>query len=127
MCTCASCEYTDGFADKSFADWPRGEPAGPRRSAADYSAHVAHLWEGVRRHGVAFEPGQAPIYPSIPGLVHAVQPNATAIRWNAGRGQKYVEPPEIKPVEMSTASLLLLARRLRDEERQRRRSIKLAA
>lgn len=42
MCTCASCEYTDSFAGKSFAEWPRGEPAGPRRSTADYAAHVRY-------------------------------------------------------------------------------------
>lgn len=40
MCTCASCEYTDGFASKGFAEWPRGNPAG-RKSAAMYTAHVA--------------------------------------------------------------------------------------
>lgn len=42
MCTCASCEYTDSFAGKGFAAWPRGDPAGPRSSAAAYSAHATH-------------------------------------------------------------------------------------
>jgi hypothetical protein len=42
MCDCTSCSFTDSFAKKTFADWPRGEPAGPRRSAADYAWHVRH-------------------------------------------------------------------------------------
>lgn len=41
MCTCASCEHTDGFADKGFAAWPRGNPAG-RKAASEYAAHVRH-------------------------------------------------------------------------------------
>lgn len=41
MCTCASCSYTDDYADKGFAAWPRGNPAG-RKSAADYAAHARH-------------------------------------------------------------------------------------
>ena len=41
MCTCASCEYTDGFAGKGFAEWPRGNPTG-RRSSTEYSAHASH-------------------------------------------------------------------------------------
>jgi hypothetical protein len=64
MCTCASCSYTDKYAGKGFAEWPRGEPAGPRASAAAYAAHVAHLWKGVPRKSTAFTPGQAPQYPS---------------------------------------------------------------
>jgi hypothetical protein len=62
MCTCASCEYTDKLADAGFAAWPRGKPAGPRKSKADYAAHVAHLWDGVAK-GIAFKPGQPPRYP----------------------------------------------------------------
>jgi hypothetical protein len=64
MCTCANCKYTDGFSGKGFAEWPRGEPAGPRASAAAYAAHVSHLWKGVPRKAIAFTPGQAPQYPS---------------------------------------------------------------
>ena len=41
MCNCASCEYTDSFADKGFAEWPKGEPKGKRKSAAEYLSHVA--------------------------------------------------------------------------------------
>jgi hypothetical protein len=42
MCTCASCSYTDKYSGKGFAEWPRGEPAGPRASAAAYAAHVRY-------------------------------------------------------------------------------------
>lgn len=41
MCLCQSCKATDKYADKGFAAWPRGEPAGPRSSKALYAAHVA--------------------------------------------------------------------------------------
>lgn len=54
MCTCASCEYTDSFAGKSFAEWPRGNPAG-RTSASDYSAHAAFSKKTFRH-----EPGKYP-------------------------------------------------------------------
>jgi len=40
MCLCASCKHTDSFSGKGFAEWPRGEPAGARSSAAAYAAHV---------------------------------------------------------------------------------------
>lgn len=103
MCTCASCSYTDSFSgfawddagekllpvvrDKrgGFDTWPRGEPAGKRSSDAAYAAHVAHAWSGAYK-SVAFTPGQAPRF-SYRGIM-PVQPNATAIRWNAGRGKK---------------------------------------
>jgi hypothetical protein len=48
MCTCASCSYTDKYAGKGFAEWPRGEPAGPRASAGAYAAHVRHSFMGVK-------------------------------------------------------------------------------
>jgi hypothetical protein len=41
MCDCTSCSYTDGFAGKGFAEWPRGNPGG-RKSAREYAAHVKH-------------------------------------------------------------------------------------
>lgn len=41
MCQCASCSVTDGYSDKGFAEWPKGEPAGKRASEAAYAAHVA--------------------------------------------------------------------------------------
>lgn len=73
MCTCASCVYTDAFAGlpdltgyqrgtkyrAGFENWPRAEPAG-RKSAADYTAHVAHsrIWGGNgRRHPPEFPNG----------------------------------------------------------------------
>jgi hypothetical protein len=58
MCTCASCEYTDGFTKSGFAEWPRGNPAG-RRSDADYAAHVRHARSGAYKT-VPFSPGQPP-------------------------------------------------------------------
>ena len=85
MCTCASCSYTDGFSGradlfsdgsptiKGFDKWPRGKPAGVRASETAYRAHVAHLWDGVKRHAEPFKPGQAPRF-NIPGLVPPVQP-----------------------------------------------------
>lgn len=135
MCTCASCSYTDSYGGMpdlldrdttyatrryGFADWPRLEPAGKRVSDAAYTAHVAHLWEGVYRRPIAFEPGQAPIYPTVPGLVHNVAPNATAIRWNAGRGRKYVAPVVAEISTVQTVSLVNYARRLRAAARAER-------
>jgi len=51
MCTCASCKVTDSFAAKSFADWPRGDPAGKRASESLYASHVAfgRKWGGARK------------------------------------------------------------------------------
>lgn len=59
MCTCASCEYTATF--KSFADWPRGNPAGKRSSDASYTAHVRHsqTW-GRRQNGNMYHPPEFP-------------------------------------------------------------------
>lgn len=62
MCDCASCSYTDSFATKGFAAWPRGEPAGKRSDAA-YAAHVRNAWAGAYKR-IPFKPGQAPTYPS---------------------------------------------------------------
>jgi hypothetical protein len=64
MCDCTSCSYTDGFSAKGFEAWPKGEPAGSRRSAADYAAHVRYglTWrpakgaEKVFPHGVPTTP-----------------------------------------------------------------------
>lgn len=72
MCTCASCEYTDGFSDKGFAAWPRGNPAGRRSSDASYAAHVRHSWSGSYK-SVPFKPGQPPQFNNA-GLVMPVTP-----------------------------------------------------
>lgn len=93
MCSCASCEHTDSFRDKGFAAWPRGEPAGKRASERAYAAHVAHARLGASS-SIAFSPGQPAIAARLPGLVHNVQPNATAIRWNAGKKASPVFSPE---------------------------------
>lgn len=125
MCTCASCEYTDSFSKSGFDKWPRGEPAGAKSSAAAYTAHASHAWAGVSK-SVQFKPGQAPRYPAWCSGNAPIQPNATAIRWNTGRGHKYVAPVE-KPAEMSTASLLRFAQRLREQARAERKALKIAA
>ena len=65
MCTCASCTATDALADNGFAAWPRGNPAGPRRSAADYAAHVAHGKTGLAT-GWTFKCGAAPKFSNDP-------------------------------------------------------------
>jgi len=70
MCTCTSCEYTDGFASKGFAAWPRGEPAGKRSSDGAYRAHVAHSRHGAAA-SVPFTPGQPARFSSagqVPGV-----------------------------------------------------------
>jgi hypothetical protein len=64
MCTCASCSYTDGYAGKGFAEWPRGEPAGPRSSAAAYAAHVRHSFMGARVRSEVGKPAGAAWYGS---------------------------------------------------------------
>lgn len=124
MCTCTSCEYTDGFSNAGFTSWPSGEPKGKRASAAEYAAHVAHLWEGVPRTVQQFKPGQPPRV-NIPGLVHPVQPapkyvldfiaSGYAMRpdlWKRVNGRwEPVNIPTLKPKRVS--SLLALARELR--------------
>jgi uncharacterized C2H2 Zn-finger protein len=50
MCTCASCSHTDGYAGKSFAEWPRGKPAG-KSSERDYAAHVRYAQQWGKGHG----------------------------------------------------------------------------
>jgi hypothetical protein len=50
MCTCASCSYTDKYAGKGFAEWPRGKPAG-RSSVREYAAHVRYAQQWGKGHG----------------------------------------------------------------------------
>ena len=40
MCNCKICEFTDSFADRSFADWPKGEHI--NRSGKKDKAYAAH-------------------------------------------------------------------------------------
>lgn len=71
MCTCASCSYTDSFsgyglnaAKGGFANWPRGNPAGARRSAADYAAHWRHCTTWYASKGATREfSGSVPTSP----------------------------------------------------------------
>ena len=85
MCTCTSCKYTDSFSgwtyegetripdpeSPGFAGWPKGEPAGPRASAAAYAGHVSHAKSGIAA-GWAFKPGAPATFPAwthgAPGL-----------------------------------------------------------
>lgn len=50
MCTCSSCEATDAFAERGFAEWPRGNPAGAK-AKTDYAQHRAYClkWGGSRQ------------------------------------------------------------------------------
>lgn len=76
MCTCASCKYTHGkqfqaplvdgeyVPGSNFALWPKGEPAGTRRSAAAYAAHWTHCGAEFHSRRAAFKPGMPAAYPS---------------------------------------------------------------
>jgi hypothetical protein len=119
-CRCTSCAHTSLYMQAGFAAWPCDEPKGAKRSATEYTSHVSHLWEGVRRSAIKFEPGQAPIYPSMPGLVHPVAYNTAVIRWNAQFCKKYVPEPE--PVRIPTA--IDMARQLREQVRAERKATK---
>lgn len=63
MCSCTSCEYTDSFQFKGFAEWPKGEPAGQRASERLYATHARYVWAGAYK-SIAFTPGQAPRFPA---------------------------------------------------------------
>lgn len=108
MCTCASCSYTDGFKDKGFAAWPRGEPAGPRRSAADYAAHVHYGKQWGRGYsGVMHEPKECTV--STAGTRAAperlVIPKARWEQVGYHRSQrKWIEAPETMPERTSSSS-----------------------
>jgi len=67
MCNCASCSYTDEFAGKGFAAWPRGEAAGPRASAHAYALHVAHSFYGAKKRAT-IGPSGAGFYGTPAGM-----------------------------------------------------------
>lgn len=70
MCTCASCTYTDSFAGKGFAEWPKGEAKGPAKSRSEYSAHVAHSFHGaIKRREINTDP--VSFYGTPKGLTRA--------------------------------------------------------
>jgi hypothetical protein len=71
MCTCASCSYTDKYAGKGFAEWRRGEPAGPRASAGAYAAHVRHSFMGVKMRAEVDRPNGAAWYGVPKGMTRA--------------------------------------------------------
>lgn len=121
MCTCASCEYTNNAvkgANPGFKDWPRGNLTGPRQSAAEYAAHVAHgkQWgrgaDGELSHGPAIPPALLTIStePRFPSWLHVndtfPKQNIEAIRWNTtqkSQGPDLPAParpaPACKPVQ----------------------------
>jgi hypothetical protein len=72
MCDCTSCSYTDGFAGKGFAEWPKGEPKGSVTSAKEYREHAIHCGSAGLPKPRVFKPGQPPKF-STYGLVMPVQ------------------------------------------------------
>ena len=123
-CRCDSCAETSRYAKSGFPAWPCDAPKGKRKSAAEYSAHVAQLWEGVSRVRAVFKPGQAPIYPRDPAAVHPVTPAPGYVLDFIANG--YAQRPDLwkqidgrwEPVDISTQPkrrpyLLELARELR--------------
>lgn len=122
MCTCASCEYTDGFsgapdlfgdfhvpylaagmvrAIPGFNAWPRGEPAGKRSSAKAYSAHVAHgkACDGEKLPDYYRTVPKGAVYPHNPALVMPITPApASVLAWinsvKTGRAEAQPASPE---------------------------------
>lgn len=95
MCTCSSCAHTDSFADKGFAAWPRGEAAGPRRSAADYAAHVRYAQQWGRAYdGTMHERKEC----TVATIGTRAAPERLVIpkaRWDTvGYHKKWIEAPE---------------------------------
>jgi hypothetical protein len=145
MCTCASCKHTDSFAKAGFAEWPRGAPAGPRRSAADYSAHVRHGQQWGRGYdGTMHEPKECTATLAYYQGSRAA-PERLKIpegRWQQGHGyhdeRKWIEAPTTMreyvaeferlnglthaPVEKPTAPLIARAQLLRAEARAERKA-----
>jgi hypothetical protein len=72
MCQCPSCEYTDGFSGKGFAEWPEREPVSQRKANATYAAHVAFGKRTKDREftdaELRFVPGFAPKVASGTGM-----------------------------------------------------------
>ena len=103
MCTCASCEFTTNAvqgAGRGFASWPRGNVAGPRRSAADYRGHVAFGERGVSGR-LTF--GPEPVFP--PWMhSHGTMPaqDMAAIRWNLAQSP-------IAPAAQKSATVYVMA------------------
>lgn len=62
MCSCTSCKATDALANKGFAAWPRGNPAG-RKAAQEYAAHVRHGLSGIASSW-EFVPDAPPRFPA---------------------------------------------------------------
>lgn len=123
MCTCASCVTTDKLHDAGFAAWPRGNPTGKTKAAAEYSAHVAHgrQW-GAGSNGPAIPDSLRTIRPepqfSCNGTFTPPQRNATAIRWNSQFRTPALQG--VQPVSKPTSRHLTLARQLREQAKAER-------
>ena len=79
MCSCTSCEHTDKLRSAGFAEWPKGEAVGKRRSESLYAAHVRHSQQGGRRLD-----GNMHTAPEIPASVLKGS--------NTGGGARYQRP-----------------------------------
>lgn len=73
-CHCDSCMLTSRYARAGFERWPSDQPKGARKAKAEYHAHEAQLWDGVRKTVERFTPGAAPIFPPNHGTVHPIRP-----------------------------------------------------
>ncbi len=134
-CSCASCAETDKYHYAGFANWPKGQPAGPRASAAAYAAHVAHGKSGgctgshftikpepvfVDEAGTEPRTGYASAFPAPTALVanwiaRSYAWSGMAEHFPAGGGAASVR-------SRSVPRLLGVAQRLRAERRQERKA-----
>lgn len=101
MCSCASCSYTDKFAGKGFAEWPRGEPAGPRSSAAAYAAHARHCGAKMQEPYTFKSPDAVNFYGTSPGLSRAAVTRVL-------RQQFGLEPMPEKPADVKRPALSIV-------------------
>lgn len=92
MCDCSSCSYTDDFANKGFAAWPRGEPKGFSASRAEYASHAKHCGSSGLPKPWRFVPHQPPKF-STYGLVMPIQPAPKfVLDWINARGPIWKAP-----------------------------------
>lgn len=116
MCNCTSCEYTDGFSQKGFDAWPKGEPKGKRKAAAEYLSHVAF---GKRTSDRAipdallkFKPGQPPQFPpagfsppaGLPERLKAIVCKPHRITTPQTDGETPKDEPQPKPGRVRNAT-----------------------
>lgn len=97
MCTCASCSYTDKFAGKGFAEWPRGEPAGPRSSATAYAVHARHCGAKMPKPWSYDPPDAVNFYGTSPGLSRAEVNRVLRQSFGLEPMPEKPEAPKVKP------------------------------